>query len=70
MAGDVVVPGLAGQPGADSAKTPLFLFAVGKDQRDTRDERNSATPRTMKIIPASFMELCFPKQRENGRPPL
>jgi hypothetical protein len=34
--------GPAGQPETDTAKTPLFLFSDYKDQRDTRDERNSS----------------------------
>jgi len=38
-------PGLAGQPGTDSAKTPLFLSSVCKDQGDTRDDRNSTHDR-------------------------
>jgi hypothetical protein len=33
---------LAGQPGTDSAKTPLFLSADEKDQRDSLHERNSS----------------------------
>jgi hypothetical protein len=36
---------LACWPGVSPVKIPLFLFALHKDQRDTRDDRNSAHDR-------------------------
>jgi hypothetical protein len=42
--------GLAGQPGTDSAKTPLFISSVCINQRDARDDRNSAHDRRQRDV--------------------